>query len=106
MGVSGRLDEYGAGGPIVSIQGLTKRFGPVVAGDGVSLEIQPNEIFALLGPSGRGKITLLRMLAGFETPDFIGKMNLFEARTVEAVVQIGQDVWCSWDPQDTLIRGI
>ena len=37
--------------------------------DGVSLDIRENEFFALLGPSGCGKTTLLRMLAGFETPD-------------------------------------
>jgi len=55
--------------PIISIDGVTKRFGPVVAVDRVSLEIQPNEFFALLGPSGCGKTTLLRMLAGFATPD-------------------------------------
>ncbi len=54
---------------IISIDGVTKRFGPVVAVDRVSLEIQSNEFFALLGPSGCGKTTLLRMLAGFETPD-------------------------------------
>jgi ABC-type Fe3+/spermidine/putrescine transport system ATPase subunit len=48
---------------------VTKCFGPVVAVDRVSLDIQPNEFFALLGPSGCGKTTLLRMLAGFETPD-------------------------------------
>lgn len=55
--------------PIISIQSVSKRFGPVVAVDEVSLDIRPNEFFALLGPSGCGKTTLLRMLAGLEIPD-------------------------------------
>ena len=54
--------------PIISVQGVSKRFGGVTAVDQVSLEIRQNEFFALLGPSGCGKTTLLRMLAGFETP--------------------------------------
>ena len=49
--------------------GLTKRFGDVVAVDGVDLEIRRGEFFTMLGPSGSGKTTTLRLIAGFERPD-------------------------------------
>ena len=54
--------------PIISIRHITKKFGPIAAVDNVSFDIAPNEFFALLGPSGCGKTTLLRMIAGLETP--------------------------------------
>ena len=56
-------------GPLLRIEGVVKTFGGFRAVDGVSLDIHAGEFFALLGPSGCGKTTLLRMLAGFETPD-------------------------------------
>jgi putrescine transport system ATP-binding protein len=55
--------------PLLRIDALEKRFGGFAAVDRLSLEIRAGEFFALLGPSGCGKTTLLRMLAGFETPD-------------------------------------
>jgi putrescine transport system ATP-binding protein len=54
--------------PYVRIDQVSKRFGDFVAVNNVSLKIYRNEIFCLLGGSGCGKTTLLRMLAGFETP--------------------------------------
>ncbi|MCP8689774.1 ABC transporter ATP-binding protein [Marinobacterium sedimentorum] len=53
----------------VRLEGITKSFGTTYAVNNVSLDIQQGEFFSLLGPSGCGKTTLLRMLAGFETPD-------------------------------------
>jgi putrescine transport system ATP-binding protein len=55
--------------PLLRVEGVVKKFGAFRAVDGVSLDIAAGEFFALLGPSGCGKTTLLRMLAGFETPD-------------------------------------
>jgi putrescine transport system ATP-binding protein len=55
--------------PLLRIEGVVKNFGGFRAVDQLSLDIRAGEFFALLGPSGCGKTTLLRMLAGFETPD-------------------------------------
>ena len=55
--------------PLLRIDAVAKKFGNFRAVDKLSLDIRAGEFFALLGPSGCGKTTLLRMLAGFETPD-------------------------------------
>jgi putrescine transport system ATP-binding protein len=55
--------------PLVRFESVVKTFGDAAAVEGVSLDIFAGEFFALLGPSGCGKTTLLRMLAGLETPD-------------------------------------
>ena len=61
--------EPAADMPLLRIEGVGKTFGSFRAVDRLSLDIRAGEFFALLGPSGCGKTTLLRMLAGFETPD-------------------------------------
>jgi putrescine transport system ATP-binding protein len=58
-----------ANAPLVRFVEVSKRFAGVAAVNRLSLDIHHGEFFALLGPSGCGKTTLLRMLAGLETPD-------------------------------------
>jgi spermidine/putrescine transport system ATP-binding protein len=53
----------------LELRRVTKRYGSVIAVNNVSLSVQAGEFLTLLGPSGCGKTTMLRMMAGFETPD-------------------------------------
>ena len=55
--------------PLVRFEGVSKSFDGTTAVDRLDLDIAEGEFFALLGPSGCGKTTLMRLLAGFETPD-------------------------------------
>ena len=58
-----------APGPIVAAQGLTKRYGDLVAVDAVDLEVGRGDVYGLLGPNGAGKTTFMRMLFGLIRPD-------------------------------------
>jgi ABC-2 type transport system ATP-binding protein len=67
------LDEQAGGAEeeamaVITIQGLTKRFGPVVAVDGLSFEVDQGTVVGFLGPNGAGKTTTLRTLLGLVTP--------------------------------------
>ncbi|MGZ5353013.1 MAG: ABC transporter ATP-binding protein [Actinomycetota bacterium] len=66
-----RIDDapdIAGSGVAVRLIGVRKRFGDVVAVDGIDLEVREGEFFSMLGPSGSGKTTCLRMIAGFEAP--------------------------------------
>ena len=54
---------------LLAIEGLTKRFGGVVASDGIALDVRPGELHAVIGPNGAGKTTLIGELTGEVTPD-------------------------------------
>ena len=53
----------------VRLEGVRKSYGDVVAVDGIELDVPQGEFFTMLGPSGSGKTTMLRLIAGFESPD-------------------------------------
>jgi putative spermidine/putrescine transport system ATP-binding protein len=68
--VASAQSRASANGPVPAVRllGVRKRFGDVVAVDGIDLEVRDGEFFSMLGPSGSGKTTTLRMIAGFELP--------------------------------------
>jgi putative spermidine/putrescine transport system ATP-binding protein len=67
--VRGHMTAAGAGSGDLVLQGITRRFGSVVALAGVDLRVHPGEMLTILGPSGSGKTTMLKVVAGFELPD-------------------------------------
>lgn len=69
--------------PALSVRSISKRFGSHRALDGVSLEVASGACVVVLGPSGCGKTTLLRVIAGIETPDS-GEIWLGDAQATAA----------------------
>jgi spermidine/putrescine transport system ATP-binding protein len=67
---------------VLSLKGVRKAFGELAAVDGIDLDIAEGEFFTIVGPSGCGKTTLLRMLAGLETPS-AGDINIRGVRVNE-----------------------
>ena len=66
---SANATRAGATSPDIRLSGLRKSYGEVRALDGIDLEVQAGEFFTLLGPSGSGETTTLRLIAGFERAD-------------------------------------
>jgi len=81
----GTADDEGMT-PMIRLRGAQKSFRTVRAVDGADLEVARGEILALLGPSGCGKTTLLRLVAGFEHPDW-GEV------AIEGALVAGPDAW-------------
>ena len=73
-GSGGRVDA----GPeaVLSVEGLTKRYGSLVAVDGISFQVARGETFGMLGPNGAGKTTTLEIIEGLRSPD-AGRITLF-----------------------------
>ena len=95
MAIQSRLSSEGntaaqGGTPAVALESVVKRFGDVVAVDGIDLEIVDGEFFSMLGPSGSGKTSTLRMIAGFEAPTE-GTIRL-HGRDVTGVPPFDRDV--------------
>ncbi len=80
-------------GPIIAMRDISKRFGPALANDHISLDLWPGEVHAVLGENGAGKTTLMNVLAGMYQPD---------AGTIRIA---GEEVQIA-SPADALRRGI
>jgi ABC-2 type transport system ATP-binding protein len=78
--------------PTISTQGLTRRFGELIAVDGVNLRVAPGQFFGFLGPNGAGKSTTIKMLTGLLAPSS-GRIQILgldlERNPVEVKQQIG-----------------
>jgi len=82
----------------VALRGVTKRFGDLEVLRGIDLDVRPGEVLALLGPSGGGKSTLLRLLNGLEIRDG------GDLRVLDTVVPLGPPAATPTDPWWTALR--
>ena len=81
--------------PQIVIESINKTFGAFTAVDSVNLRIYKGEMFALVGASGCGKTTLLRMLAGFATPSTGPRRFRTDSRiTAAACIRLSREYYC------------
>ncbi len=96
--------------PVLAVQGLTKRYGPLTAVDGISFTVQRGETFGMLGPNGAGKTTTLEMIEGLREPDagaisFMGMDALRRRRAMQERVGVqlqAQALWPELTVEETL----
>jgi ABC-2 type transport system ATP-binding protein len=69
MSYSARLGAEGTSVRVIEIRNLTKRYGPTVAVDALTLDIRPGAVTGFLGPNGSGKSTTMRLILGLDAPD-------------------------------------
>src|SRR5437660_3492165 len=84
---------------LLSVQGLTKRFGPRPLFTDLSLELRAGERLGLIGPNGSGKSTLLKLLAGCEEPDA-------GTRSLRRGARVGYLAQNDWFPPGQTVRSV
>ncbi len=93
--------------PVITADGLVKRYGNLVAVDGVSFSVESGEIFGMLGPNGAGKTTIMEMLEGLRHPDggtatVLGSDVVRDSRAIKA--RIGVQLQATALPEFTKVR--
>ncbi|MCB0887273.1 MAG: ATP-binding cassette domain-containing protein, partial [Propionibacteriaceae bacterium] len=79
--------------PVLSLDGITKRFGSLTANDTISIDVVPGRIHCLLGENGAGKSTLMNILFGLLTPD-------------EGEIRLGEQQLSLGNPKQAMAAGI
>ena len=102
-----RPDRILAAMPVISADGLVKRYGDLLAVDGVSFTVESGEVFGMLGPNGAGKTTTLEMLEGLRQPDaghatVLGADVVRDTRAIKA--RIGVQLQATALPPLTKVR--